>query len=84
MRRLLWVALLVLAACSPKPRYVRYPVETVDSLRAQLAISGPATIRQFDSLDTQWLHVEPTDGRALAPMRFTPLNKSWECPPICP
>ena len=83
MKRLVLCGLLILAACQPKPHYVTYPVETVDSLRAYLA--GPATLKVYDSAGTKWLLVQPrgADGKALLSPAIKPLNHANECPPYC-
>lgn len=86
MKRLTLLALLVLG-CTGQPRYVRFPAETVDTLRTYLNVSGPASLKFYDSAGTKWMLVEPdtTGGKALLPGPvFQPLDKSHICPPDCP
>ena len=60
-----------------------FDAETVLELCAQLNAAGDGARLEVHKVGPKmWLHVIPADtARALA---FTPLNKSWECPPVCP
>ncbi len=84
MKRLALAAMLLLTACPGRPDYVTFPDETVDSLRDQLNVSGPAALRFYDSAGKYWMRVIPTDtGIRRAVPVFVPLNKSEICPPLC-
>ena len=67
-------------------RFTWFDAETVAELCAQLNAAGPGARLEIHRVPRggehkTWLHVVGGDGERAA---FQPLNKSWECPPICP
>ena len=59
--------------------------ETVQKLCEQLNAAGPdARLEVHPEGRKLWLHVFSSVDAAGNVTAFQPLNKSWECPPICP
>jgi hypothetical protein len=67
-------------------RYVWFDYETVAQLCQQLNQAGPGCRLEIHKRNgATWLHVVPEGmTREAAAEPFQPLDKSWECPPICP
>lgn len=59
--------------------------ETTEQLSNQIRSAGKGARLEVHKVGQKlWLHVIAAEESGIASRFFTPLNKSHECPPICP